>query len=309
MGIALFVRAVSRLSALALSLMLVAFGCEIGGGTSGDNCDVPTEAQGVFQTPQGSFVASYGVVNGDALIGGDMLLPLRSYDYAAATPTVSALWLNNRIPYEIPAAFPQRQLAENAINSWNALKVQTGVEFVPRTNETDYITFEESTEGCRSYVGRRGGVQVVEMHPDPSRCPQEAYLHEVGHVLGLAHEHQRPDRDNYITVHYDRLRSGIESQWERMSGLRTITGYDIGSLMHYGAGAGASTCTVAASTNRRICDPVIVPKNPGIATNRVGGKTIQPSDIAGVADLYGGTGPVGGVPPLPGDGTTGSCYF
>jgi len=29
-------------------------------------------------------------------------------------------------------------------------------------------------------------------------------VHELGHVLGFFHEHQRWDRDDFITVHYEK---------------------------------------------------------------------------------------------------------
>jgi len=30
-------------------------------------------------------------------------------------------------------------------------------------------------------------------------------IHELGHVLGMSHEQKRPDRDNFIKVHLDRM--------------------------------------------------------------------------------------------------------
>lgn len=61
--------------------------------------------------------------------------------------------------------------------------------------------------------------------------------HELGHVLGLLHEHQRPDRDNYIKVKWDNV-IGFTGSFEKLdeSWGKKITNtkeYDYKSIMHY----------------------------------------------------------------------------
>jgi hypothetical protein len=57
--------------------------------------------------------------------------------------------------------------------------------------------------------------------------------HELGHVLGLVHEHQRSDRDEYVKV--TQAVSGNANFRKHGSAEDTIrTGYDFGSIMHYG---------------------------------------------------------------------------
>ena len=88
-----------------------------------------------------------------------------------------------------------------------------------RTSNKDYIEFRHGG-GCSSIAGRKGGVQSIKLAP---RCAQEhTIIHEVYfvirnwtfesysisikqslqilHALGLLHEHQRHDRDQYIDV-------------------------------------------------------------------------------------------------------------
>ncbi|HOF15629.1 MAG TPA: M12 family metallopeptidase [Bacteroidales bacterium] len=62
------------------------------------------------------------------------------------------------------------------------------------------------------------------------------YRHELGHSLGLYHEHQRPDRDNYITYYSNNVMSGAKSQFCKMAaGSYNYYGssFDFNSIMLY----------------------------------------------------------------------------
>lgn len=64
------------------------------------------------------------------------------------------------------------------------------------------------------------------------------YRHELGHNLGLYHEHQRPDRDNYITYYSQNVMSGKGSQFSKMTaGSYNYYGstFDFNSIMLYGS--------------------------------------------------------------------------
>ena len=89
---------------------------------------------------------------------------------------------------------------------------------------------------CSSRVGRKGGEQVVTIAEGCSSIGNAA--HEIGHALGLWHEHSRPDRDNYIEI----LEENIDGFRNRMEFAKISdelfeqipdVGYDIQSIMHY----------------------------------------------------------------------------
>lgn len=64
------------------------------------------------------------------------------------------------------------------------------------------------------------------------------YLHELGHVLGLIHEHVRPDRDQYIELNLEGVKREALEFFDNEDDEDIITydtPYDLQSVMHYGA--------------------------------------------------------------------------
>ncbi|VDK61182.1 unnamed protein product [Gongylonema pulchrum] len=64
--------------------------------------------------------------------------------------------------------------------------------------------------------------------------------HELGHMLGLWHEHSRPDADEHIEVLKDYILPSYVSEFLERSTDEIITfdvPYDLGSIMHYGSTA------------------------------------------------------------------------
>ncbi|RUS86428.1 hypothetical protein EGW08_005806, partial [Elysia chlorotica] len=63
-------------------------------------------------------------------------------------------------------------------------------------------------------------------------------IHELGHVIGLIHEHQRHDRDKYVKVMLEHVRNTSQERWftKLLSGSITdkAVKYDYTSVMHYG---------------------------------------------------------------------------
>jgi hypothetical protein len=65
-------------------------------------------------------------------------------------------------------------------------------------------------------------------------CTVGTILHEMGHIIGLWHEFQRPDRDNYVTVNYGNVIKGSWGNFEILTQNAQILGlYDYASVMQY----------------------------------------------------------------------------
>ncbi len=67
-----------------------------------------------------------------------------------------------------------------------------------------------------------------------TRCNVGTLLHEMGHVIGLWHEHSRPDRNSYVTVNYANVIKGSWGNFLIASDDQQVLGpYDYASVMEY----------------------------------------------------------------------------
>ena len=89
---------------------------------------------------------------------------------------------------------------------------------------------------CNSLVGKTGGGQTLNLG---SNCYTEStIIHEFMHAFGVHHYQNRPDRDQYVTIHEDNIDSDNISpiNWDLEHGSNTYgTEYDMKSFMHYRA--------------------------------------------------------------------------
>ncbi len=220
---------------------------------------------------------------------GDMIL-LRSYVEAvhdflshqevqpeAAFDGSVILWPGGVVPYVFSnnVTSPLHQKAfRDAAAEWAMV---ANVHFIPRTNQTDYILVQEGAGENTSAVGMIGGEQALTV----SAWTRSVICHEIGHALGLVHEHQRSDRDNYVTIMTQNIQSGFEFAFALLPDSNNRAAYDFLSVMHY---------TRDAYANAEGLD-TIVPKAAyvqyiDIMGNNLG-RELTPLDRAGVASIYG----------------------
>ncbi|MGH8544606.1 MAG: M12 family metallopeptidase, partial [Gammaproteobacteria bacterium] len=139
------------------------------------------------------------------------------------------LWRGGIVPYEINPDLGNEATIEEAIVTFEQ---QTNLRFVKRYLQDDYIRFSKQTRGnANSRAGRQRGRQFV----NASLNAVGVLLHEIGHAVGLMHEHQRSDRDDFVIFHEDRVTEEPEQYEEEDTADRTEK-YDFESLMHYHAG-------------------------------------------------------------------------
>ena len=83
-----------------------------------------------------------------------------------------------------------------------------------------------------AYQGRGGGEQFIFLH---ETCDWRIVVHEIGHAVGLWHEHQRQDRDRYLMAH-EVFVSTCSNPFDLVPDAEVERPYDCASTMHYGRG-------------------------------------------------------------------------
>lgn len=179
------------------------------------------------QAPEGTTLAEgYVVVEGDILLG--RLEDIERAGSGAGFMGNVRLWPGGVVPFTIDANVPNQNRIQNAFTN---IQNRTSIQFVRRTTQENFIQIQRTTDSSvcgRSFLGMQDKPQALLLN---DRCGTGTVIHELGHALGLQHEHTRCDRDDFITVDLDAgvRRSQLLPQTGKMMGP-----YDFGSIMHYG---------------------------------------------------------------------------
>lgn len=201
-----------------------------------DSTGAPFEELGEPEPTHGGFPAAFG---GGIRYEGDGL------SKSCAVNSNTKIWAMVRFVYAPDGNAPETHLSsaskakiQAALKIWEA---KTNVRFYNATGEPTrdpiynfdypYIFFCNGTDQNDSYVGRIGGMQKLHLL---SSASVGNVLHEIGHAIGLYHEHSRNDRDRYITVNYSNIQSKYKYAYDKVTkNYYTMGSFDFSSVMLY----------------------------------------------------------------------------
>ncbi|NXI22356.1 MEP1B protein, partial [Sterrhoptilus dennistouni] len=144
---------------------------------------------------------------------------------------------NYRWPHVIPYVL-EDSLEMNAkgviLKAFEQYRLKTCIDFKPWEGEKNYISVFKGS-GCWSSVGNmQMGLQQLSIGTNCDRIG--TIQHEFLHALGFWHEQSRSDRDDYVTIVWDRIQSGKEHNFNKYDDKRSDflnVPYDYNSVMHY----------------------------------------------------------------------------
>jgi hypothetical protein len=245
---------------------------------------VRSEGHAKIPTIFGEREVTYKIIGGRAILEGD--IDLGAVDAAgelmrprgAVVDSLSLLWPNDVVPYTIDPSLTNQARVTNAIA---ILEANSGIDFRLRNGETDFVNFTVSTETdvSRSALGRQGSPQSITIWPDHST---QVVVHEMMHAIGFYHEQSRTDRDTYIDVHTECIRSGSSGEFAKATSSEALEPYDVTSIMHYGPD---NFCKLVSATNQTcVCDTMTLDGGGSVPTWN--NRPLSTNDINSLWRLY-----------------------
>lgn len=143
-------------------------------------------------------------------------------------------WPNGRVRYEFHHSCGEK--CKKAIaGAISEITQQVPCVTFTKTRSDHHILVKADEDGCWAtlgYTGRRRGQQKLNLG---NGCKIKGIaIHELFHSLGMRHEHVRPDRDHYVTVHWNNIQSDYWKTWYKtVPTMSTKEPYDYLSIMHY----------------------------------------------------------------------------
>jgi Astacin (Peptidase family M12A) len=240
-----------------------------------------------YGLPGGNLLSGFGTLRGDELIvDRDMVLPksaIKSSTRVSARANIGgAAWPKAIVWYSFDPAVTAdvRQKVIAAMQPWSAI----GIRFsrLGTKPPSGYVTITTAALPQYQWVCYASVGYAPTVYPPPpssptkyyagSACRTHDYVHEWGHILGLLHETQRSDRDQYVIT--------TEASGGTIGG-QAFGAYDFNSIMHYDA----YVRNEDGSINYNV-PPVIVPRD-GRPLNSFGfTETLSAGDVQFIEYLY-----------------------
>ncbi|GAB0101018.1 hypothetical protein DMENIID0001_171350 [Sergentomyia squamirostris] len=170
-------------------------------------------------------------------------------------------WPDKTVPYVYGAISKHGFTKDEKVKvraAMDYIESKTCVKFRGRKGQRDHLIIMKGRPGCWANVGR---ARFARVNLGGAWCfNQGPIVHELMHILGFAHTHLAPNRDDYVDIKWENVKDSEKSHLTKLSSkdwTMLNLPYDYDSIMHYRPNA--------HSANGK---DTIVPKEAGIKTGR-----------------------------------------
>jgi hypothetical protein len=219
-------------------------------------CQPPKNGPAPGTVPHPGQTGLNGPGSGMTVIQGDIILDKVAPDKTGARPrsemltvaSQSSLWppvggvatvyyVNANVGATDPIDEAANANIQTAVNTFNA-DFMGLIQWMPwvSADGTYYVNIDLNAGDYSGECEAAEGFENKAAQPmtGSAACKVGTILHEMGHIIGLWHEFQRPDAANYVTVNYNNVIKGSWGNFEALSQNAQILGlYDYASLMQY----------------------------------------------------------------------------
>ena len=166
------------------------------------------------------------VFQGDIILSAEQLKQVRGAEKSSSTGRTdpAVRWPNNVVYYAIDVSLPNQARVTSAIAHWEANSLMRFVVWTNQPGHPNYITFRPGA-GCSSPVGMPNGHDYIDLHP---LCDAGSVIHEIGHTIGLWHEHTRSDQTSNIIVNWSNIRPEVVQNFQTYT-QQGFDGFDLGA--------------------------------------------------------------------------------
>ncbi|MBP2619445.1 M12 family metallopeptidase [Chryseobacterium jejuense] len=178
---------------------------------------------------------TYERKNGMNFFQGDIVLSDQQLAEGGAANKGGATfsrWPNRTIYYTIASNMGSINVNKinTAVNEYNS---KTNARWVQRSNQSNYVEFifgsSNGSDGW-AHIGYQGGKQTISLDQYIS---VGSVIHEMGHTVGLYHEHARKDRDQYVSIQWNNIQDGQAYNFNKYTSGTDIGPFNINSVMMY----------------------------------------------------------------------------
>ena len=156
------------------------------------------------------------------------------FDPTAPRESTAVKWTDGIVYYKFDASFPVsgKVSVRNCMDIYEKVSSLRFIELENTKGIKYFCTIKKGNVNQSSGMGMHKNMEVIlEKYNN-----YEIILHELGHLIGLEHEHQREDRNNYITINWGNIIEGKEHNFSIVKHQlipTTLFKYDERSIMHY----------------------------------------------------------------------------